>query len=226
MNEFLSAWKGYEREPLPWSWREKVLDFLKPDTLLLDLAPGEGGFLLSLEHPRCLCTAMLRQGQPEKTAERLSSSGVAVARYKKENVLPFGDNSFDLVLNNGGSYNLPEIYRVLKGGGFFLTQQRGGQDSEPLRRALFGKACAGATWNLENQLPEFSAAGFRVMYRDQGYPVVRLSGKEALLHYVGQLFETPEGCSESALKQLEQVMEERGFVESTEQHFIIIGKKK
>ncbi len=44
----VSSWK---QEPLPWSWREKVLDFLKPGDHLLDLSPDDGELLLSLRPP-------------------------------------------------------------------------------------------------------------------------------------------------------------------------------
>lgn len=39
---------------LPWDYRAKVLDFLKPESRILDLGTGGGEFLLSLRHPFAL----------------------------------------------------------------------------------------------------------------------------------------------------------------------------
>ena len=37
-----------EEAPLPWDYKQKVLDFLKPQSVILDMGTGGGEFLLSL----------------------------------------------------------------------------------------------------------------------------------------------------------------------------------
>ena len=220
----VSSWK---QEPLPWSWREKVLDFLKPGDHLLDLSPDDGEFLLSLRHPRELCFAACGQGQPEDAIKRLVSSGVKVKRQENPASLPFPDNSFDLLLDNGGPYELSEVHRVLKKSGFFLTQQRGGQDSALLRRRLLpGESDIRIDWNLEIQAPKFSKAGFRIMYRNQAYPNVRFFSEEALRGYAKKRFGSFSDRMESDFHWYEEELQKRGFAENTEHHFLIIAKKK
>lgn len=196
MSGCFSASNGWEREPLPWSWREKVLDFRKPDDRLLELSPGDGTFLSSLRHPRALCAFL---PQPEFP-------------------LPFEENSFDLVLDNGGEYDLPEVHRVLKPGGFFLTQQFGGEHLLSLRRLLSLRALKKPDCNLENELPKVQKAGFRVMYRNQAYPILRFSSAETVL---AALSEEGEGLG----PRLEAFFAGHTFLETEEHRFLIIAKK-
>ena len=66
--QLLSQWKGeesrgmsgwdfshidsrYTADPLPWDYREKVREFLRPGVRLLDMGTGGGELLLTLGHP-------------------------------------------------------------------------------------------------------------------------------------------------------------------------------
>jgi len=57
--------------------------------------------------------------------ERLGQLGVKVvdASLGQEDLLPFEDGEFDLVLNRHSGLNCSEIARILSPGGVFLTQQ-------------------------------------------------------------------------------------------------------
>lgn len=46
---------------------------------------------------------------------------------KPEDVLPYEDESMDIIINRHESYDIYEVYRVLKKGGIFITQQVGGE---------------------------------------------------------------------------------------------------
>lgn len=151
---------------LPWDFAQKVRDFLKPHTRLLFL--GEGMRLLPFRHP------------PEQTAfagrepfcPYLAPLGIRTEPYDPEaGSLPFGDGEFDLAVAWYAPYDLAQIHRVLKAGGFFLTQQAGG-----------GEGLAPPDYNLENQLPRFRRAGFRVMYQNQAYPAERVGDREVRRH--------------------------------------------
>lgn len=143
-------------DSMRWTYLDKVRDFLKPGTRVLDLGGGGGELLLP----------MLRDGRPaaglgEATLEqRLAALGVTLYRAQEKRGLPFAEGSFQLVLCRHQSFRLDQIRRVLARGGFFLTQQIGGRDSQRPGPADF---------NLENQLPLFRQAGFRIMYRNQSY---------------------------------------------------------
>ena len=196
-----------KQEKEPWNWREKVLDFLKSDSRLLDLTPAGGQFLLSLSHPDRLCAA-------ERSAGKI----------------PFPESSFDLVLNDGGEYDLSEVWRVLKSGGFFLTQQAGGEHFFDFRRRFCPEEkVAKLDYNLENQLPKFREAGFRIMYRNQAYPVHRFYEAEQAWEYLmghSEHFPGLFGKAEAVREQVKKEIATQGFLELEEHLFIVIAKKR
>lgn len=128
---------------LPWSYEQKVRDFLKPGVRVLSIGADGGRYLLSLGHPPELVSAA--EGQ--------------------DGSLPFGDDSFDLVVAYHTGCNLGEVSRVLCRGGFFVTQQIGGRNQS-------GRP----DYNLENEGPKLEAAGFRMMYSHQAYYLEEGSG--------------------------------------------------
>lgn len=177
---------GRQEEALTWDYRTKVLDFLKPAHQVLDMGTGDGTFLLSLGHPAEQVSVMAGGEALVLCRKRLEPLGVRVGAFcdKVGEALPFADGSFDLVLNFHRDYVLPEIRRVLKTGGFFLTEQVGGQDCAALyARLMPGVHGQKPDYNLENELPKWQAAGFRVMYRNQYYPAIQFADGAALCRY-------------------------------------------
>lgn len=147
-------------DTIQWSYEEKVRDFLRPGTRVLDMGGGEEMLLRLLNRSRPMGKAAPAWGM--SPGEWLKSTGVTVYRGKPGDGqgLPLPDGGFELVLNCHQRYCLEEVCRVLCKGGFFLTQQIGGRDWERPGAPDF---------NLENQLPLFRQAGFRIMYRNQSY---------------------------------------------------------
>lgn len=207
----------------PWSWREKVLDFLKPEDRLLVLFPADGKLLFSLGHNPARCTVLVRRGQTLAFAP----GGICVSEEEPEEPLPFPNGSFDVILADSVSYALPEIHRVLSLGGYFLTRQTGGEDSFTLRCLLGLKPAVERTsFNLENELPRFLQAGFRVMYRNQAYPVTRFFSPEAVCAFLSDRPLQFPDFSREKLPPLQAELKEQGFLENEEHVFILIGKKK
>lgn len=229
-----NAGGSYTAEPLPWDYRAKVLDFLKPDTRLLDMAPGNGDFLLSLGHePGFIAAAEGREPWFELCQKRLSPLGIPVKKYAcvPGEEMPFPDGSFDLILNRQVPYDVKELWRVLAPGGFFLTQQAGGQNSRFLAKRLLPEINRpGMDFNLENELPKFRSVGFRIMYRNQAYPVGRFTSLNVLCGYAESFPELFPGFSAEAclpqLPALQRELEQRGFLENQEHWFILIAKKR
>ncbi len=106
----------------------------------------------------------------------------------------------------------------------------GGEDSRALAEFLLPGSRPAVPVNLENQAPLLQAAGFRLMYRNQAYPVRRFTSLEDLLRYIVCFPERFPGFSKKAcaprLKLLEKALDARGYVENTEHRFLLIGKKK
>ena len=224
----------YEVSPLPWDYRERVREFLRPGVRLLDMGTGGGELLLTLRHPYEL-TSVTEGWAPnvELCRKRLEPLGITVREYDSERgePMPFDDNSFDLVLNRHESYDLTEVRRVLKKNGFFLTQQVGGENNLPLIQQL----CSGfpgnyVGFNLENELPKFRNAGFRVMRSDQAYLEGRFLDVGALVFQASVTpWEFPsfsvDNCQE-VLFRFQDMVEKQGFVPTLEHRFLIVAKNR
>ena len=122
---------------LPWDYRAEALDALRPDSRILDLDTGGGEFLLSLGHPLSL-TAATEHFAPnvELCRQTLLPLGVDFRDAAADGPLPFPDGCFDLVLNRHGSFDPREVFRVLRPGGVFLTQQVGEHNDRELVEML------------------------------------------------------------------------------------------
>jgi hypothetical protein len=70
---------------------------------------------------------------------RLTPLSVQVIEAPTTEHLPFKNGSFDLIINRHGDINAPEIYRILKSGQSFVTQQVGGRNHICLHEILQDK---------------------------------------------------------------------------------------
>lgn len=122
----------YDRDPVPWEWEEVARRYLRPTSRVLDVGTGGGERFLSLagslgtgvgidtDH------AMVRVAR-ENTPPSLADT-ISFERMQTESI-DFPDASFDVVLNRHAPVSPPEIVRVLRAGGVFITQQVGSRNA-------------------------------------------------------------------------------------------------
>jgi SAM-dependent methyltransferase len=124
-----------------WDYKTLALGLIREAQSLLDIATGGGEFLSSLA-PLPTTTFAIEGYEPNvKVAkQKLEPLGVKVLYVKEQDDYPFDDKVFDLVINRHGGLNLSEVYRVLKTGGRFLTQQVASDDLSDLREVFETKA--------------------------------------------------------------------------------------
>ena len=220
-----------EEAPLPWDYKQKVLDFLKPQSVILDMGTGGGEFLLSLRHPFSQ-TSVTESWQPnfELCEKKLAPLGITVRKTEEDKPLPFADNSFDLVLNRHDSYDVNEVRRVLKPGGYFITQQVGGSNNLRLRALLGNNKTAMPSFNLEDELLRFKNAGFTVNFCDQAYVTDHYLDVGALVWYAKVLpWEFGNFTVESCLPQLDALdalCEKQGYIPSVQHRFMLIVRNR
>lgn len=221
----------YLSEGLPWDYRGAVQVYLRDYHDLLDLGTGAGEFLLTLGHP------------PEKTGvtegyapnlllcrERLEPLGVTVRAAGPAWDIPYGDESFDAVINRHGEYDPEEVYRVLRPRGLFITQQVGGQHHRDLSRHLIDDFVPPfPQLTLENCKREAEAAGFDIPAEGEHFPMERFLDVGALVYYVkAAIWEFPgfsvERCFEK-LKLLQRVLEKEGHIPGRGHYFMLVCRK-
>lgn len=170
---------------LPWDFAALVQQYRHDDLHLLDMDTGGGEFLLSLGHPFERTAAT--EGWAPNIAlckERLLPLGIDFRAMTDPKAMPFADASFDLVLNRHGAYDAAELWRVLKPGGIFLTQQVGAEnDRELVTRLLPDAEPPFPEQQLEIQLARFRAAGFEILEKDEAYRPIRFYDTAALIWF-------------------------------------------
>jgi len=144
--------------------------------------------------------------------------------------LPFDNNSFDLVLNRHGSYNAREIYRVLKPGGIFLTQQVGAENDRELVTLLLGEAPIHFSEQyLEKAASKFKAAGFSILRGEEAFRPIRFFDVGALVWFARIIqWEYPDFSVDTHLVGLlkaQRILEETGSIDGTVHRFLLAVRK-
>lgn len=68
----------------------------------------------------------------ELCRETLLPLGIHFKECQDPAKIPYPDESFDLIINRHGDFDAPELYRLLKSGGVFITEQVGGDNDRYL----------------------------------------------------------------------------------------------
>ncbi|MFF2886398.1 class I SAM-dependent methyltransferase [Paenibacillus sp. NPDC057967] len=223
----------WEQE-LPWNYKEAVQASMTDERVMLDMGTGGGEFLLSLSPPPGRTYAT--EAYPPNVAlcqQKLPPYGIDIRQvYADDDPLPFEDEMFDLVMNRHEVYNSEEVYRVLKPGGLFITQQVGGQNNRELSRFLLGEGAmiVDPQFNLENSSRELAAAGFTIHESAEFFPEQRFYDVGAFV-YLAKIAEwefagfSVEKCY-NELCLLQEKVEKDGHFTSKEHRFFIIASKQ
>jgi ubiquinone/menaquinone biosynthesis C-methylase UbiE len=149
------------REPVPWDYLDVVRRYLRPTDRVLDVGTGGGEKLLSLAD--CFDSAvgvdisleMIETAQKNKATAQVENVSFEVMHGE---ALQFPDDEFDVVLNRHCSVDVRETFRVLRPGGYFVTQQVGARNTQNIC-ALFGCGVGGEyEVELFQELPVLAGA--------------------------------------------------------------------
>lgn len=218
--------------PLPWNYFVTISRHLAPGITLLDMGTGGGEFLSLLPGKASMhiyATEGYAPNVPLATARLQTFGGILVSDYTDDS-LPFSDNFFDLVINRHESYDLGEVYRVLKPGGHFITQQVDGRSDLSIADVLQVKANEEFIhWNLAYALQEFSPTAFNVQQYQEDPGVMRFYDPAAVLFYVRSmpyLFEDYESFDFNRLSiLLTGYFEANGYLDVRKDRFLVVAQK-
>jgi len=219
-------------ESLPWNYDNIVQKYLNTNSILLDMGTGGGEHLLTLKHP-CNNTFATEAYPPnfELCKRTLMPLGIDVRQVFNDNYLPFKNDMFDIIINRQASFDMNEVYRLLKPKGLFITQQVGGFNNKELRRFLINdfKETTSNEHTLKNNLGLIKSIGFTILKSDECFPKQRFLDVGALVYYARIIeWEFPKFSVESCfnqLCQLQSMVGEQGFVESEQHRFVIVAQK-
>lgn len=218
-----------KQSPLPWDYRALVDRYRKPQDRLLDLDTGGGEFLLSLGHTKMAAT----ENYPPNVdlcRQVLLPLGVDFRQADAGGKFPFENIAFDLALNRHGRFCAPELFRVLRPGGIFVTQQVGAQnDRELVDLLLPGLPLPFPEQTLSRVRKTFEQAGFRILDGQEAFRPIRFSDVGVLVWFARVIeWEFPGFSVRRCLPGLEKaqrIVERQGYVEGSIHRFWLAAQK-
>ncbi len=221
-----------EEDDLPWDYRTIVQQHLTPDSRILDIDTGGGEFLLSLKHPYEKISAT--EAWPpniQLCQETLLPLGIDFRAADGNGVLPFENDTFDLVINRHGDFCPEEIYRVLKPEGVFITQQVGAENDRELVEVLLGpgQELPFSEQYLKVTEEKFKDSGFLILDGRETFSAIRFFDVGALVWFARIIeWEFPGFSVERYLEQLfqaQEMLEKTGVIEGRTHRFLLVAKK-
>ena len=222
--------------PVKWNYYNVVLPQLAGVKTMLDMGTG-GGEMLSEFKPLPPETFATEPYHPNAAVakERLEPLGVKVMETKEEKeppyntTLPFEDNYFGLIINRHEAYYPPELKRILKPGGTFVTQQVANVNCLNLVQFFLGKAVKPGNWNLKSAVDELKAAGFGVIEELEDITFYRFYDIGAITYFLEAIPWTVPGFSidkyRDELWELHLRINRDGYFDTPRHRFLVVAKK-
>lgn len=221
-------------EPLTWSYRSRVIPIIRFANSLLDMGTGGGELLYSLQ-PLPKVTYATEAYKPNVPIARKKLEPIAVKVVEiceDDEKLPFEDEKFDLIINRHEFYSPKEVFRILKKGGLFLTQQVGGENDlefNAFLEAPIDNVSQPPDWNLKYAVMELRDAGFTILQEEENSPKTRSYDIGAIIYYFKAIpWQLPDFTIEkyyNKLKAMHYEIEKKGYFETTSERFFILAKK-
>ncbi len=223
----------YEEEnDLPWDYRGIVGQYLEKDFNLLDYDTGGGEFLLSLNHPYDRTSATEGYEPNVRLCEKtLAPLGIDFRQCGSPSRIPYDDETFDIIINRHGSFDPKELYRLLKKGGVFITEQVGeDNDRDLVNMVLPGVPKPFPHLNLREQKEKFENEGFRILRGEEAYRPIEFYDVGAFVWFARVIeWEFPgfsvDRCFEQLLN-MQKMMEDQGKVTGTIHRYLIVAGKQ
>lgn len=166
----------------------------------------------------------------ELCKEILLPLGIDFKACNRPASIPFENESFDMIINRHGDFNAKELYRLLKKGGIFITEQVGGDnDRDLVEMVLPNTEKPFPDLNLKEQKKAFEEVGFHMIAAEEAYRPIKFYDVGAFVwfaHIIEWEFPgfTVDKCFEQLLA-MQKLIEENGKVEGTIHRYLIVAKK-
>lgn len=230
---YLERTRRMVESPLPWNYYNELLPYLRTGIQLLDMGTGGGEFLSLLpakERYHIYATEGFADNIPV-ARERLATFGATLVSAYEDDQLPFEDTAFDLVINRHESYSIDEVWRILKPGGCFITQQVDGVSDRDIADKIGHKASNDVLhWNLAYALQEFIPGQLDVFRQEEHLGYTRFYDAEALIFYIRSM---PYLFEDSAAFDYDRIRQRLGtwfgahpFLDITNKRFLICARKQ
>ncbi|MFA4819888.1 MAG: methyltransferase domain-containing protein [Candidatus Aenigmatarchaeota archaeon] len=219
-------------EKLPWNYNTMAKKLVRKSNSVLDMGTG-GGELFSTFGPFPTHTVATEGYKPNiiLAKKRLETLGVKVIDFSNSTArkMPFSDGEFDLVLNRHDAFDSREVFRILSGGGVFLTQQVGRDNLKDLAKK-FDKTSKyrNATFSLVKKGLE--KAGFTVKDARDWKGEVEFKDVETIIYFLKAIpWIIPDFSIDRNLRHLEKLQNTLDSGKSlvfTHHRYLIFAQRK
>lgn len=220
-----------ETQALSWDYRERVNYYRTSGQSILDMDTGGGEFLLTLGHPyERTCVTEGWEPNLILCRERLGPLGITVKAAAADGRIDYEDRQFDLVLNRHGDFLPAEVVRVLKPGGYFITQQVGCGNDRMLIEKLLGETDGlYPGHDSEHNAAALQKAGMEILEQKEMMAEMKFYDLGAVVYLARQLpWEFP-GFSVTghfpAIAALQDELEQNGYIVNFAHRFFIAARK-
>jgi SAM-dependent methyltransferase len=214
-----------------WDYVQIVRDHIKPEIYMLDMDTGGGEVLSSLQPLPHLTYATEGYVPNVPIAKnRLEPLGVKIVQLWGNDLQPFEGGYFDLVANRHGSFSAKELYRIIKPGGLFITQQVGGENNFTLNQLLQEKPEFIYSYRTMNLVvKELVDAGFQILEQKEEFPEAVISDIGALVFHLKiiswQIADFSIEKYYDKLAGIHNLIQEQGGLKIKSHRFLIVAKK-
>lgn len=217
--------------PYTWSYTSELLPRLRRAESMLDMGTGGGEYLSELQPlpPHTFATEGYAPNVPVARAH-LAPLGVEVVSFEVDEHLPFEDAQFDLIINRHESYAPPEVLRLLRPGGEFVTQQVGGENDWDLNMLLGARPSLDFNeWRAKSAAKDLEAAGFEVQSVKEDFPHERFFDVGAIVYYLKAIpWQVPDFTVEryfDALLHIHERIQQDGYLDVRAHRFMLAARK-
>lgn len=221
----------WELGKLPWDYKSIIFNYLKSDSILLDMGTGGGEFLLKLKHP--YNKTYVTEGYApniELCNKKLKPLGIGVESVVDDKNILFKDNMFDIIINRHESYDVGQVKRLLKPGGIFITQQVGDQNSVSLAKALIDNCENESEWDANYAINSLEDNDFKILYNNESLSYYRFFDVGAIVYFAKIIkWEFPNFSVKKHLDKLmclHDMILKDGYIKSEKHRFIIVSKNQ
>lgn len=193
-----------------WNYIQTAKKLVKQSNAIIDIDTGGGEVLSKIVSPNQKKVYAIEGYKPNVQVARknLKKIGVKVFYADSAHKFHFKDETFDLVLNRHGAINAKEIYRVLKKGGVFFTQQVDTKKNlVDLIKTFKGKP----KWtfnNLKYRKKELESTGFKILKSKEWRGKIFFKDVGAIVYFLKSTAWLINNFSvKSHLKQLKMLQE-------------------
>lgn len=223
-----------EREPVPWDYLEVVKAYLEETSSVLDIGTGGGEKFIKLSKFFAQGVGvdpnpdMIKTAKANKT--KAQNSKVTFKQYGAENLEEI-NQTFDLVINRHAPVAPNQIVKVLKQGGYFITQQVGSKNMLNIKN-IFGVSQFVSKWHndLDTLIPEFKKLGCRIVATGEYDVNYWVKDIESLIFWL-KAIDMPEGFNmEDHWQQINEIIEKfttpKGIISNEHRQLLIIQAVK